>query len=126
MSDPSIVLVMALAATTLSASVAAIVLALGLRRVSRQLAAFSDDAAGIADAQRRLDARLEGLAQIIQNERLLATTQGTTAGRAYELAARLASGGAGSAQLVASCGLTPAEAELAVRVHRAQRVAGAA
>ena len=37
--------------------------------------------------------------------------------RAYDLAARLAAGGAAAAELVASCGLTPAEAELAVLVH---------
>lgn len=44
--------------------------------------------------------------------------------RAYDLAARLAAGGAAAAELVASCGLTPAEAELAVLVH-GSRVPGA-
>jgi hypothetical protein len=38
-------------------------------------------------------------------------------GRAYELAAHLASSGAGPERLVAQCGLTPAEAALAIRIH---------
>jgi hypothetical protein len=36
---------------------------------------------------------------------------------AYDVAARLAANGAPAAELVTQCGLTPAEAELAVRVH---------
>jgi len=42
------------------------------------------------------------------------------AGRAYDLAARLAASGAASDDLVVNCGLTPAEAELAVLVHGAR------
>jgi hypothetical protein len=45
--------------------------------------------------------------------------------RAYDLAARLAGAGAAASELVSSCGLTPAEAELAVLVHGA-RAPGAA
>ena len=69
----------------------------------------------LAGANAALRRQLERLAERVERADPVATP--AAAGRAYELAARLASGGAAAHDLVAHCGLTPAEADLAVLVH---------
>lgn len=75
---------------------------------------FAELAVANAIVHREIDA----LAQRVERVgRTLAVPQASAHGRAYDLAARLAAAGAASSELVASCGLTPAEADLAVLVH---------
>lgn len=88
-----------------------------LRRASAKLDAVHGRVARLLEAQAPLDARLDALAALVREERAFAPAMPAPAGRAYELAAHLASSGVGTQQLVAQCGLTPAEAELAVRIH---------
>jgi hypothetical protein len=49
----------------------------------------------------------------------ISTTSGTSSSRGYELAARLARGGATCEELIRSCGLSRHEAELLLRLHTA-------
>lgn len=93
------------------------VLWLALRRVSMRLEAVHGLVARLLEAQAPLDARLEALSALVREERSFAPAAPAAAGRAYELAAHLASSGVGTEQLVTQCGLTPAEAEIAVRIH---------
>jgi hypothetical protein len=88
-----------------------------LRRASRRVEALHGLVTRLLESQAPLDARLEALAALVREERTFAPPVPAAAGRAYELAAHLASSGVGTEQLVAQCGLTPAEAELAVRIH---------
>jgi hypothetical protein len=88
-----------------------------LRRTSARLETLHGLVSRLLEAQAPLDARLEALAGLVRQERAFAPLQPAVSGRAHELAAHLASRGVGTEQLVAQCGLTPAEAELAVRVH---------
>lgn len=77
--------------------------------------------AELAAANAALRRQVEQLAQRVeQSSRTTVVQQPPVSARAYELAARLAAGGAGSEELVTSCGLSPAEAELAVLVHGAR------
>jgi hypothetical protein len=106
------------------AAVALLVLAVALgalwsalRRASARLEAMHGLVTRLLEAQAPLDARLEALAALVREERAFAPLAPAAAGRAYELAAHLASSGVGTEQLVTQCGLTPAEAELAVRIH---------
>jgi hypothetical protein len=77
----------------------------------------------LAAANAALRRQLAGLAECIEQSRRAASSAAPVApvGRAYELAARLAASGAASRELVVNCGLTPAEAELAVLVHGGAR-----
>lgn len=109
--------------------VVAIAMALGLRRMRHALAAESERAqagfrdlgaelAQLASANLALREYLVSLSERVEQSRQLTTTQAAPAtGRAYELAARLAAGGSSSHELIANCGLTRAEADLAVLVH---------
>lgn len=107
----------------------AIATAIGMRRMRRVLTAEVDRAeAGfraltaevsqLATANLALREYLVALSERVEKSRQVETVQAAPAtGRAYELAARLAAGGSSSHDLVANCGLTRAEAELAVLVH---------
>ena len=75
---------------------------------------FSELAAASAAMQRQI---VDLTQRMEQTSRTPVVQQAPASVRAYELAARLAAGGAGTDDLVTSCGLTPAEAELAVLVH---------
>lgn len=88
---------------------------LAQRRAGARLDVLQGLLTRLVEAHAAHAARLEALAASLQEERALAPPP--AAARAYELAAHLASSGVGSEQLVAQCGLTPAEAELAVRIH---------
>jgi hypothetical protein len=90
---------------------------LALRRAGMRLEAMHGLVTRLLEAQAPVDARLEALAALVREERAFAPLAPAAAGRAYELAAHLASSGVGTEQLVTQCGLTPAEAELAVRIH---------
>jgi hypothetical protein len=78
---------------------------------------FAELAAANAAMRRQLD---EVARRVEQTGRAPVLQQAPASVRAYDLAARLAAGGAASEELVTSCGLTPAEAELAVLVHGAR------
>jgi hypothetical protein len=71
----------------------------------------------LLEAQQAFEARFESLAAQVREERVPAALPPPGTGRSYELAAHLASSGAGPERLVAQCGLTPAEAALTVRIH---------
>jgi len=71
----------------------------------------------LLEVQQAVDSQLETLAALVREERTHTALSQPSSGRSYELAAHLASSGAGPGQLVAQCGLTPAEAELAIRIH---------
>lgn len=88
-----------------------------LRRTSARLESLQRALLRLVEAQAPLDARLDALASLMREERACLPLPAAAPGRAYELAAHLASSGVGIDQLVAQCGLTPAEAELAVRIH---------
>ena len=90
---------------------------LALRRACTRLDKVHGIVTRILESQAPLDARLEALSALVREERAFAPAVPAAAGRAYELAAHLASSGVGTEQLVTQCGLTPAEAELAVRIH---------
>jgi len=90
---------------------------LALRRASTRLDKVHGLVTRLLEAHAPLDARLEALSALVREERAFAPASPAAAGRAYELAAHLASSGVGTEQLVTQCGLTPAEAELAVRIH---------
>lgn len=115
--NDGLILVLSLA----MAALAALAVALGalwfaMRDARARLDALHGMMARLLEAQASLDAQLRALAALVRDERALAPSP-AAAGRAYELAAHLASSGVGTAQLVAQCGLTPAEAELTVRIH---------
>ena len=84
---------------------------------------FSELAAANAAMRRQLN---ELAQRVDQAGRTTVVQQSPANVRAYELAARLAAGGAPSDELVESCGLTPAEAELAVLVHGKARATATA
>ena len=88
-----------------------------LRRADARLGTLQAQFTRLLEAQQAIDARLEALTALVRDERALTALPVAAPGRAYELAAHLASSGVGTEQLVAQCGLTPAEAELAVRIH---------
>ena len=112
--DTSTVLIICGAAAATLPAAACVLLA--VRRVLRRMDFLQAEVARVLEAQQPLGARLEALAAVVQEEPVRAATAFGT-DRAYELAVRLASGGVGCREIVAQCGLTPAEAELVVRVH---------
>lgn len=74
--------------------------------------------AELSAANAALRRQINELAQRVdQNGRAQPVQPAPASVRAYDLAARLAAGGAAASDLVTSCGLTPSEAELAVLVH---------
>lgn len=87
------------------------------RHASTRLGNLQAQVARLLEVQQAIDARLETLAALVREERTHTALSQPSTGRSYELAAHLASSGAGPGQLVAQCGLTPAEAELAIRIH---------
>ena len=108
----------------------AVATALGLRRMRRALVAEADrtqagfrglsaEVAQLASANLALREYLVALSERVDQSRQLAVTPAapSSTGRAYELAARLAASGSSAHDLVANCGLTRTEAELAVLVH---------
>lgn len=84
-----------------------------------QVDRLGGDLAQLAAANLALREYLHSVTEQIQATPVAAPAA-PAAGRAYDLAARLAAGGAASDELVVNCGLTPAEAELAVLVHGAR------
>lgn len=82
-----------------------------------QVDRIGGDLAQLAAANLALREYLTALSAQVQATHQVTPPPAPAAGRAYDLAARLAAGGAASGDLVANCGLTPAEAELAVLVH---------
>jgi hypothetical protein len=115
-----LVLTVALGAVWISARRSRRTLLGNTERVEQQLAQLREDLLGIATAQQPLAERVASLAATIERERVLGTSQAGSAQRAYDLAARMAANGAARDDLVASCGLTSAEADLAMRVHRSR------
>jgi hypothetical protein len=117
-------------------SIVAIATALSLHRMRRALVAESDRAqagfrdlgaelAQLASANLALREYLVSLSERVEQSRTFVTAETAPAtDRAYELAARLAAGGSSSNELVANCGLTRAEADLAVLVHGNRARAG--
>lgn len=72
----------------------------------------------LADLETRIDAgraAVSGLAQRL--DRPADPAPAPSAAPGYQIAIRLARGGASREELVSSCGLTPAEAELVRRLH---------
>jgi hypothetical protein len=111
-------LALALAGITLITLVVAVVLLWrAAQRASAHLAILQAQVTRLLEAQQAVDARLEALAALVREERAHASLPPTVTGRAYELAAHLASSGSGPERLIAQCGLTPAEAALAIRIH---------
>jgi hypothetical protein len=113
-------------------------LAVAIRRNDRRTASEADRIAArldqlgvefayLASANVAMRECLTAMGERIASTQQLQVAQSPGTGRAYELATRLAAGGAGPAELVASCGLTRSEADLAVLVHGARaRVSAAA
>jgi len=95
------------------------------RRQSEQLLAQSDTVLQHLGAlQARLDATAAAVAQL--DERLERQAQsGGAAAPGYQIAIRLARGGASREELVSSCGLSSGEAELVRRLHGAAHSAAA-
>lgn len=129
----------AIAATSVLALVlGALALAFGLRRLRREaladaartrsgLDALGAELSQLASANLALREYLKVLSERVELSQQAAVAQVQPAtGRAYELAARMAAGGAQSGELIANCGLTRAEAELAVLVHGSRNRAAAA
>jgi len=112
-------------------------LAFAIRRSGRRIASEADrisarldqlgvEFAYLANANVAMRECLTAMGERISSTEQLQVTQAPGSGRAYELATRLAASGAGPAELVASCGLTRSEAELAVLVHGARARASVA
>jgi hypothetical protein len=95
------------------------------RHQSEQILAQSDAVLQHLGAlQTRLDATAAAVVQI--EERLERQAQsGGTAAPGYQIAIRLAKGGASREELVSSCGLSAGEAELVRRLHGATHSAAA-
>lgn len=87
------------------------------RRVVIRLEVLQAQVTRLLEVQQAIDAQLETLSALVREERAHTVFSQPATGRSYELAAHLASSGAVPEQLVAQCGLTPAEAELAIRIH---------
>jgi hypothetical protein len=117
MNDWSILATIVAAAALVVSAVTLGVLWLALHRARVRLGLLHGLVTRLVDAQAPLEARLDALAAQLREDRAFASPTAASAGRAYELAAHLAASGVGIEQLVAQCGLTPAEAELAVRIH---------
>jgi|GEM_PF-5077368 hypothetical protein len=92
-------------------------------RLQQQLEALGIGHAQLASTTDALRSELVGFFSATRADRQFAVAQGPGQSRAYDLAARLAAGGSNSAELVRSCGLSQAEAELTVLVH-GRRVQG--
>lgn len=110
----------ALGAVWLSARRGRRVLLESAARIESQLERLREDLQGVAATQQPLDARVASLTAWVERERLLGSSQLGAPQRAYDLAARMAANGAGRDELVASCGLTAVEADLALLVHRSR------
>lgn len=67
-----------------------------------------------------MSARIESLAERSQSEPRAVAVPAPSVHRGYDLAVRLARNGAGSEELVTTCGITRHEADLLVRLHSAQ------
>jgi len=89
-------------------------------RIAARLDQLGVEFACLAHANIALRECLTAMGERIASTQQLQVTQAPGSGRAYELATRLAASGAGPAELVASCGLTRSEADLAVLVHGAR------
>jgi hypothetical protein len=87
------------------------------RQAGTRLGNLQAQVTRLLEVQQAIDARIETLAALVRDEQTHTALAQPATGRSYELAAHLASSGAGPEQLVAQCGLTPAEAELAIRIH---------
>lgn len=74
----------------------------------------------LASLEARVDATKITLSQLGERlERPAAATANNTASASYQMAIRLAKGGASREELMAGCGLSLAEAELVQRLHGA-------
>jgi hypothetical protein len=87
------------------------------RQAGTRLGNLQAQVTRLLEVQQAIDARIETLAALVRDGQTHTALAQPATGRSYELAAHLASSGAGPEQLVAQCGLTPAEAELAIRIH---------
>jgi alkylation response protein AidB-like acyl-CoA dehydrogenase len=77
----------------------------------------------LADLEARVDATNGAIARLgerIQRPQQLAPTTAAPAAPGYQIAIRLAKGGASCAELVSGCGLSTHEAELVHRLHAPQ------
>jgi len=73
----------------------------------------------LASLEARVDATKVTLSQLGDRlERPAAVTQSNAASASYQMAIRLAKGGASREELMAGCGLSLSEAELVQRLHR--------
>jgi hypothetical protein len=101
---------------------AAIVFMRWRRATERSAARFEQANATLLERLTALDARMEA-AQLAFNElngrvaELTRSTTATTTSPSYQIAIRMARGGAAHDELMASCGLTRQEAELVQRLH---------
>ena len=101
---------------------AAIVFIRWRRATERSAARFEQANALLLERLTTIDARLE-TAQIAFNElservvELNRSTTATTTSPSYQIAIRMARGGAAYGELMTSCGLTRQEAELEQRLH---------
>jgi hypothetical protein len=68
----------------------------------------------MANAAQRVDSAAQ---RVVHDARLVAAPAGGNTGRGYEIAARLARNGAQKEELIRTCGITPHEAELLVKLH---------
>jgi hypothetical protein len=73
----------------------------------------------LASLEARVDATKITLSQLGDRLERPAATQNNTASASYQMAIRLAKGGASREELMAGCGLSLAEAELVQRLHGA-------
>jgi hypothetical protein len=95
--------------------------------VNRGFRALGAEVAQLAAANLALREYLVSLSERVDRSQQTVAAQAEPAtGRAYELAARLAAAGAPATELIANCGLSRAEADLAVLVHGTRPRAGAA
>lgn len=117
MNDLSIAALALAGVAPLALAAAAALLWRPTRRAAMRLEVLQAQVARLLEVQQAIDAQFESLAALVREERAHTAFSQPATGRSYELAAHLASSGAVPEQLVAQCGLTPAEAELAIRVH---------
>lgn len=86
-------------------------------RQFEQLDLASGDLKLLCDGLAALDAKLAAVASRVES--LARSAPAAGAARGYELAVRMARGGAGRDQIAASCGLGAQEADLVARLHGA-------
>jgi hypothetical protein len=117
MNDLSIAALALAGVALLALAAAAVLLWRPARRAVVRLEDLQAQVTRLLEVQQAIDLQLETLAALVREERAHTAFSQPATGRSYEFAAHLASSGAVPEQLVAQCGLTLAEAELAIRIH---------